>query len=480
MIPHNPAEDDVRKRYIDTANRIIIGDITYDEAVIEMKNDNHAPYRLKKLLSGDFLNAGYDDLDYDYIRHKWNIRKQFYKDGWFRIMHPYYKRMFPDIKPKKLGRDGTVTFINKDGSSWSYNIQNQRQVIARVIINEPLDSDFTLDKIRFADAYNKVQFWQILRHNREVDIAQSKAFQIIDALITGISVSVDGIALSKGLTRLGFSTAKVVDSAISKVRVKMLNYRLHRLNTKVTPRNEFPMKTFKEYKGTFSKMADSVDKNLPPLERRPIRTQHKTVNVRINRKRKIVTRVRFKGTPSDAPPALKDIKKIRKLNKGKVNVGPAKGLRTLVKLKNFSELKVRTPGKNYSLAHRGAELNIPPRAPFRQKVIKQRAMITELKRKYGLKRGGAKRLAGRVLVRGITTALTRIRQPSDPIGRTPSDNLADSVRSGSGNRKTSSEPMDRHSTEDSVPGGEPIGGIILPSTRRRRRKNRRYRGFFRR
>ena len=83
-------------------------------------------------------------------------------------MHPYWKRMFPDVKPKKLGRGGTVTYINKDGSCWSYNIQNQHQVVARVLINKPLDSDFTLDKIRYADAYDKVQYWQILHHNREV------------------------------------------------------------------------------------------------------------------------------------------------------------------------------------------------------------------------------------------------------------------------------------------------------------------------
>ena len=260
--------------------------------------------------------------------------------------------MFPNVKPKKLGRGGTVTHINKDGSSWSYNVQNKRQVMARVLINEPLDSDFTLDKIRCADAYNKVQYWQILRHNQNVDVQQSKAFQIIDALLTGITVSLDGIVLSKGLTRLGFSVAKVADSAISKVRVNMLRYRLNRMNSKVIPRNEFPMKTFKEYKNnTFSKKAAPVDKNLPPLEQRLIRSQHKTVNVRINRCRKIVNHVRFKGSATDPPPALKDIKKLCKLNRGKVNVGPAKGFQTPVKLKNFSEFKVRTPRKNYSLQH---------------------------------------------------------------------------------------------------------------------------------
>ena len=225
LIPHNPAEDATRRRYIDIANTIIIGDITFDEAVLLMKDDNHAEYRFKKLISGDFLNAGYDDLDYDYIRKKWAIRKQFYEQGWFKMMHPFNKKMFPDVQPKKLGRGGTVTITNKDGSSWSYNIQNQKQVVARVLINEPLDSDFTLDQIRYADAYNKVQYWNILPYNRNIDVQQSKAqqskaFQIVDALLTGITVTLSGITLSKGLTRLGFSTTKLVDSAISKVRVK--------------------------------------------------------------------------------------------------------------------------------------------------------------------------------------------------------------------------------------------------------------------
>ena len=112
LIPHNPAEDATRRRYIDIANQIIIGDITFDEAVLKMKDDYHAEYRLRKLISGDFLNPSYDDLDYDYIRHKWAIRKDFYKKGWFKIMHPVYKRMFPNVKPKKLGRGGTVTYIN--------------------------------------------------------------------------------------------------------------------------------------------------------------------------------------------------------------------------------------------------------------------------------------------------------------------------------------------------------------------------------
>ena len=252
-------------------------------------------------------------------------------------------------------------------------MQNVRQPLRRILWNKTLDSDFTVDKIRCADAYNKVQYWDILRHNQAVDVENSKANQIMDALLTGISVAVGGISLSKSLSRMGFSLLKTADSAISKVRVNMLRYRLHRMNSKVIPRNEFEMRTIKEYTGTFTKKPAPLRTDVLPLERRLIRTQHKTVNVRINRKRKIVTRVRFKGKPGDAPPALKDIKKIRKLNRGKVNIGPAKGMSMPVKLKSFSELKVRSPGKNYSLINCGPELNIPPRAPLRQKVTRHRA-----------------------------------------------------------------------------------------------------------
>lgn len=41
------------------------------------------------------------------------------------------------------------------------------------------------------------------------------------------------------------------------------------------------------------------------------------------------------------------LKKIKKLNRGKVNIGPAKGMLTPRKLNAFRELKLRTPGKNY-------------------------------------------------------------------------------------------------------------------------------------
>ena len=76
-------------------------------------------------------------------------------------------------------------------------MQNVRQPLRQILWNETLDSDFTLDKIRYADAYNKVQYWDILRHNQAVDVENSKANRIMDALLTGISVAVGEISLSQ-------------------------------------------------------------------------------------------------------------------------------------------------------------------------------------------------------------------------------------------------------------------------------------------
>lgn len=51
-------------------------------------------------------------------------------------------------------------------------------------------------------------------------------------------------------------------------------------------------------------------------EQRIIRTE--TQNVRITRKKNVI-RVRHKGLKSDPIPHYKDVKKIRRLNRGKVN-----------------------------------------------------------------------------------------------------------------------------------------------------------------
>ena len=412
---------------IDAVNSILLGDLTREE-VREKYPDLHDNYIIDKLLKRDFYLAGYDDLDYEYIRRKWNIRKEYYKRGWYRIMHPYYKKMFPDIKPPKLGRGwgkGMVTMIGKDGSKTQFSMSTVRNSVARILWNETLDKDFTLDKIRFTDAYNKVQYWDILRHNRRVEMSQSKFNQIMDALVTGISFSFSGMSLSPQLVRAGFSLAKVRQSAMRAVKVRMLTYRLSRMNKRVIPRNEFEMKTFKEYAGTFSKKAAPLDKGVPPLERHFICTQHRTESVRITRKRKVVTRVRFKGTNADKAPLSKDVKKIRRLNKGKVNIGPAKGMSTPKKLNAFQELKIRTPGKNYSMIHHGPALNMK-RQPLASCIRNHRQYISELKAKYGLKRKHI--LRSRISISGAARALTGVRQPSAPDSSSPSDALGNNIK----------------------------------------------------
>ena len=141
-------------------------------------------------------------------------------------------------------------------------------------------------------------------------------------------------------------------------------------------------------------------------------------------------------------------------------------MQTPVRLKSFSELKVRTPRKNYSLINRGPELNIPPRAPFQQKVIKQRAWISELKRKYGLRR---KHLPSRLSVPGLAGATAGIRQPADLIGGTTSNGLASHTRSGPGDVGSTGGGLGRNVKMYSNKADQSLGGIIPPSTRRRKR-----------
>ena len=456
----------MRKQFIDTANKIIQGDITFEEGV-KLMNNNQAEYRLCKLIKGDFYRAGYDDLDYDYIRRKWAVRKQFYEQGYYRRMHPYYKRMFPDVVPKKLGKGGCITFIGKDGSEKSFSIINLRNPMRRVVWNEVLESDFTLDKIRHAYAYTKVQYWDIMCHNREISRSQSKFTQLMDALVAGISVTTAGISLSGSLLRAGFSLAKSSASAIGRVRVAMLKYRLHKMQNKVIPRNEFEMKTFREYEATFSKKAAPLDKGLLKHEQRLIRTQHKTINVCITRKRKVVNQARFKGTDTDNVQTIQEVKKIRRLNRSKVNIGPALGQSTPKKLNAFSKLKIRTPGKTYSMIHKGPLLNIPPRVPMRSRVVNHRRYISELKAKYGLRR---KHLASGLSVSRSSRVAAGVRQSATAAHSNAPDTLANTGKQGPEHVKTTNRGLGRGVAPSSLSPSKPIGGVVPPGTSRRRRK----------
>ena len=291
----------------------------------------------------------------------------------------------------------------------------------------------------------------------------------MDALVTGLTVTMAGIGLSGSLVRAGFNIPKSSASAISKVRVAMLKYRLNKMNSKVIPRNEFEMKTFKTYTDSFSKKATPIRKDIPPLERRLIRTQHKTIDVRITRKRKIVNRARFKGSDSDKVLTIKKVRKIRRLNKGKVNIGPAKGMSTPRKLNAFNELKIKTPSKNYSMIDKGPLLNIPPRAPFRSRVVDHRGYIAELKAKYGLKR---KHLGRGLSVSGNPGVAAEIRQSASSTSSSAPNSLANTSRQGPGTIKTTDRGMGRGVTPSSVTPSQPIGGIVSPGTCRRRKKQR--------
>ena len=98
-----------------------------------------------------------------------------------------------------------------------------------------------------------------------------------------------------------------------------------------------------------------------------------------------------------------------------------------------------------------------------------------LKKKYGLRR---KHLPSRLSVPGLAGTTVGIRQPADTISSTPSDSLADNTRSRSRISNPTHGDLGRDITSHSESPSKPIGGIIPPSTRNRKRRGHR-RGFFR-
>lgn len=225
----------------------------------------------------------------------------------------------------------------------------------------------------------------------------------MDMLTTGITVSTGLATLSPALGRLGFSLAEAMAKGIQKAQVNMFQFGL--AGKPVIPTNPemVEMTTFKLYKHELSDLRKGTTAfnrkfRKPLISKQPIiRTE--TQNVRITRKKKIVTRVRHKGLKDEKIPHYSEVKRIRKLKRGKTNVGPAKGVATPTKLKEFdsamktlprklnafSELKVCTPGKTYSMIEKGPLLNISQKSiGLRPKNIRFRQYILRLKRLYGL------------------------------------------------------------------------------------------------
>lgn len=254
---------------------------------------------------------------------------------------------------------------------------------------------------------------------------------------------------------------------------------IYKYRTKGTPviPEEIPFNTFKENPITQQLEKGSSEQlhhlRTAQINEQPIiRTQ--TRNVRITIEKKTVTRVRHKGLRNEPVPHYSEVKKIKKLNRGTVNIGPAKGMLTPQKLNAFRELKLRTPGKNYSMKHRRPELNIR-RHPRINKFAnnKHRSFIRELKRRYGLR---AREYLGTFTSRR-PSSVSVPRATRDPgrvqckgsgtngVGLSPLGNLS---REGPDNIDTTNRGMDRDTKVDKIAPSKPIGGIVPGGSRKRK------------
>ena len=121
------------------------------------------------------------------------IQWEYYKKGMFPEMHHIYRRYFPDVTPLPHtwgkggeGGGGVITIIGKNGKTHTINKTNVKNPMGWVLWNETLGSDFTLDQIKFSTYYTKIQYWDIMYHNKKIHDSQSKFNQIMDALLTGL------------------------------------------------------------------------------------------------------------------------------------------------------------------------------------------------------------------------------------------------------------------------------------------------------
>ena len=82
--------------------------------------------------------------------------------SWFPEMHHIWKKYFPDVVPKQFGIGGFFTLVDKKGDAHTIFTDDVKNPMGRILWNEILPDDFTIDKIKFATYYTKTQYWDLL------------------------------------------------------------------------------------------------------------------------------------------------------------------------------------------------------------------------------------------------------------------------------------------------------------------------------
>ena len=193
-----------------------------------------------------------------------------------------------DIKPKKYGPGGYFTLINKSGHTFTFKPGNYSQPQSRVLWNKVLGSDFTTDKIKNVDYYNKVQYYQIKKHNEKIKEQQSPFSQVMDALVTRLTVGATGMEMAPELAKLGFLVAGVGAWAIARTRAAIYEYNKARLlkvkNLKPKGQIELEMERLENFQ---NRTSSEVVERIPLISEQPV---IKTDVVRKLRNKKIVHR----------------------------------------------------------------------------------------------------------------------------------------------------------------------------------------------
>lgn len=89
-------------------------------------------------------------------------KKKMLEKSWFPEMHHIWKKYFPDVVPKQFGIGGFFTLVDKKGDAHTIFTDDVKNPMGRILWNEILPDDFTIDKIKFATYYTKTQYWDLL------------------------------------------------------------------------------------------------------------------------------------------------------------------------------------------------------------------------------------------------------------------------------------------------------------------------------
>ena len=178
--------------------------------------------------------------------------------------------------------------------------------MGRLLGDEVIPDDFyPKTGIKFV-TYRKDQYWSIKNCNAKIAEDQTTFNQLMDSLVTGLTVVTTGLELAP-LAKAGWSVMDSSARAVFKTKNLINRYRLNLF--KKSPGESIKMKTFAERQNYLSKLQKGSSEYQKEFRRPLISEQEivRTQDIRVTRKKKIVIRVRDKGLKGDPVPHYKNV-----------------------------------------------------------------------------------------------------------------------------------------------------------------------------